>query len=322
MKKMKTIMLFSKLLFYFFIIFLSFNCVIGIREQKHFNLTEKPISGNSINKILVLSIDGMITSFDRRNFFMDEKSMVSQIVGKLNKAKKDPNLKAVILKINSPGGTVTASDIIYQAILDFKKEKNVPIISLFMDTATSGAYYIATATDYIFANPTSITGSIGVIIQSVNVKKGMQKFGIENRNIVSGKNKGLNNPFSDLNAQQFSILQAIVEQMYQRFVSVVQKNRKNLSVANRNIIFDGRIFTSNQAKKLGLVDKIGYFEDSVKWIEKETGLTDLKLVVYTYNRSNFNNVYQFQSSVGEHLNLLNQVLKPKHTSQFLYLWNL
>ena len=301
-------------------IFVYSNCVVSLKEQRHFSLTEKFISGTGEKKVLLLSIDGIITSFSTKNFVMEQQSTVSQIVGKLNKAAKDKNIKAIILKINSPGGTVTSSNIIYQALIDFKKEKQIPIVSIFLDTATSGAYYIASSSDYIVANPTSITGSIGVIIKSVNLQKTIEKMGIKNQTITSGKNKALNDPLSTPNDEHQKILQEIVQQMYENFVSVVKINRKNkLDLKQEDILFDGRIFTSQQAKNLGLIDEIGYFKDVVAWLEKKLSIENFKLITYTYKTGSFNNIYEIQEKVSNQ-NLLNQLFNSKLQNKILYLW--
>ena len=301
-------------------VFIFSNCVISLKDQKHFTLTEKVVSGISEKKVLLLSIDGMITSFSTKNLLLEQQSTVSQIIGKLNKAAKDKKIRAIILKINSPGGTVTASDIIYQALIDFKKKHQIPIVSIFLDTAASGAYYIAASSDYIIGNPTSITGSIGVIIKSINLQKSIEKIGIKNQTISSGKNKSLNDPLESPSEEHQKILQEIVQQMYEKFVSVVKTNRKNrLDLNQEDLLFDGRIFTSQQAKKLGLIDEIGYFKDAVSWLEKKLSTRDFKLITYTYRTGSFNNIYEIQEKAGNP-SFLNQLFNPKLQNKILYLW--
>lgn len=287
------------------------------------------IQGTGNDKILVVPIEGVISEEGKANFLGTSKrdSILVSVKRQLDRAKKDPSIKAVILKINSPGGTVTASDIIYREILLFKQFTDIPVLAMFMDTAASGAYYIAMASDYISAHPTTVTGSIGVIIRGINFKEGLDKIGVKEQTFASGPNKNIGSPTSEMTPEQKAILQGVVNGLYDRFLEVVVSGRPKLKESRIRELADGRIYTANQALSNGLVDGIGYFQEAVK---KTTELPNYRgtdsnprIVTYTSQPSEFTNIYE--SSVlkgfGPDLKLLNRLLDSSSSAKFLYLWD-
>ena len=259
--------------------------------------------------------------------------MIARIKEELSKAYQDQDIKGIILKINSPGGGVTASDIIYREILLFKNNKKIPIVSLFMDTAASGGYYIAMASDKIVAHPTTVTGSIGVVISGVNVKKGLEKIGIEDQTIVSGSNKNILSPLADFSKEQRVIIQSIVNDMYDRFFQIVLKGRPLISDAKLRVLADGRIFSATQAKQEGLVDEIGYFEDAIKVVVSHPNYNSSSLnrnvlpriVTYSQIKKPIRNYYQINEESNIDSGALNQLIKNINIHsevRFLYMWML
>ncbi len=158
-------------------------------------LREFTLQGKKTEKILLIPIQGLISDQPRKEFLRPKPSMVQEIVSQLKRAEKDKNIKAVILKIDSPGGTTTASDILYHEILAYKQRAKVKIIVSMMDVATSGAYYISLPADHIIAHPTTITGSIGVIFLYLRINGLMEKIGLAVEVSKSGKNKDMASPF-------------------------------------------------------------------------------------------------------------------------------
>ena len=130
------------------------------------------------HKVLLIDIDGMILGAELSTFFLSVESTVASVKERLTKAEKDPSIRAVMLRLNSPGGGVTASDIVYQEIMDFKKKTKIPIVACIMDVGASGAYYVAMAADRIVAHPTAVTGSIGVVMNYLTLDGLMKKFGV------------------------------------------------------------------------------------------------------------------------------------------------
>jgi len=238
----------------------------------------------SANSFVIIDVNGIISEEEKSSFYglTSREGMVEGIKNRLSIIKKSPDVKGIILLVNSPGGTVTASDMIYHEIEEFKKKHSIPVITYIKDIGASGAYYIASASDYIFAYPTAITGSIGVIMYNFNFKNLMEKYGVKYVVIKSGKHKDLMSPFKDVDPDEVKWMQGIVDELLGRFIGVVKLNRKNLSLQNIKSLADGRIFTANMAKKVGLIDDVGYFDDALKYLEKLTGVTSYS--VYRYVR--------------------------------------
>ncbi|MDF3818313.1 signal peptide peptidase SppA [Leptospira sp. 96542] len=291
---------------------------------------EKLIGGSDRDKILILSIEGTISDESKESFFgQSTESMVARIKESLKYAERDPDVKGVILKINSPGGTVTASDIIYQEILKFRAKKQIPVFAGFMDTAASGAYYIAMATDAIGAHPTTVTGSVGVILSGFNVKEGLDKIGVKDQSITSGANKAIGSPLTEMSPEQRKILQSIVDNLFQRFFQVVKRGRPDVSESKLKEICDGRVFTAEQAKKDGMIDFIGYFDDFIiqlmshpKYAGERKG--NPRIITYQRGKGRVENIYQTKDQNLQFFQngLVDKFLGTGSNAKFLYLWDL
>jgi protease-4 len=203
----------------------------------------------------------------------------------IRRATKDEDVKAIILEVDSGGGGITASDIIYKALKDFKAEQDGRVIVTLMgDMAASGAYYISLPSDYIFAHPTTLTGSIGVIMQSYNIKGLAEKLGVSDVTIKSGANKDLLNPFKDVDPGQRQILQAVIDAMYDRFLTLVAENRKLPKDVVRPLA-DGRVFVAKDALDNKLIDGIGYMSDAKKKVQDLLKVDDLYIIRYSEQMS-------------------------------------
>jgi len=234
------------------------------------------------DKILVLDIDGAISSGPPTGdaFFGQEDSTVNQVAEKLSKARRDRSIKALIIRVDSPGGGVTASDVVYQTIADFKKETGIPVYVSMLDLAASGGYYVSMAADQIYAHPTSITGSIGVIAMFPQLEALGNKIGVRMEIVKSGQNKDIGSPFHEMTAEERAILQQLIDDMYDRFVEVVKSGRPALEEATIRQLADGRIYTANQALQSGLIDGIMYLPALTKFIRQEIGSRNARVVVY------------------------------------------
>jgi protease-4 len=213
------------------------------------------------------------------------------VVSHLNLAAKDSKVKAVILQIDSPGGSVTASDVLYHEIQDFKKRTQAKVLSMMMNLAASGAYYLALASDRIIAHPTTVTGSVGVIFIRPSLEGLMSKIGVKVETTKSGEYKDMGSPFRGATEEEKRLFQKIIEEMEERFVGLVAERRQMGS--NRiKMISEGRIYTAGQALELGLIDRIGYLSDAVEETKKMAQLPDdARLVVYRRNRYHNDNPY-------------------------------
>ena len=273
-------------------------------------------------KILMIDVDGMISSALDTGLFSREKNIVSRVFERLETAARDPWVKAVILRIDTPGGEVTASDIVYHEVLRFKERTGLPVIGLMMSVAASGGYYIASACDFIMAHPSTLTGSIGVISVFPNVESLMSKVGVKVHVIKSGASKDSGGPFRDMTDEEKKIFQGIIDEYYQGFLDVVARNRKDRIPAEKlRAIADGRVYTAPQALKLGLIDAVGYFDDAFGKARALASLKSAKLVSYTYYPKTKTNIYagrlgDFSPLDAKVLESMLAVLK----TGFYYLW--
>ncbi|MEW5802309.1 MAG: signal peptide peptidase SppA [bacterium] len=268
-----------------------------------FDLEEKTVLGEGKDKVLLMDISGTISEEDETNpLGMTTKiNPVARIREELELAKKDKKIKALILKIDSPGGTVTASDIIYHELKTFKEETGIPIFISMMDVAASGGYYIAMAGDKIIAHPTTITGSIGVLTMKFDVQGLMDKIGVEEVTVKSGDMKDFNSIFHTLRPEDQALLQHVIDSLYERFIGIMVESRPGLAALSReNIrqIADGRIYTAQEALDLKLIDGIGYLEDAISLAKKEAGLIRAKVVIYQRFSQHKSTIYSHDSSAS------------------------
>jgi protease-4 len=256
-------------------------------------LEERVIREGGKEKILVIRIDGVISDSTERDFLGNELdlSMTARVKEELDRAAKDPAIKGILLRINSPGGSVTPCDIIYNEIMRFKKAKGIPVVVEMGDIAASGGVYIASAGDKILAHPTTVTGSIGVIAQFVNAKDLFDKIGLRSETIKSGDKKDIGSPFRVMTPDERALLQDVINSMYERFLSIVLAGRKNLTDAKLRPVADGRIFTAARALEYGLIDSIGYTEDAIALAEKESGVSQAMVVTYSRPGRYVSNIY-------------------------------
>jgi protease-4 len=253
------------------------------------------VAGEAKDKVLMIDIDGTISAALETGFLSREKSVVARVFERLERAAADPSVKAVILRLDTPGGEVTASDIVYHEILRFKERTGRPVIGLMMSVAASGGYYIASACDVIIAHPTTLTGSIGVLSIFPSVESLMSKVGVKVAVIKSGPAKDSGSPFRDMTEDEKKLFQGIIDEYYEGFLAVVAKGRKGrIPEAELRTIADGRVYTAPQALKLGLIDSVGYFEDAFAKARELAGLKSARLVSYTYFPKTKTNVYASQ----------------------------
>lgn len=235
--------------------------VISASKIEQSPFVEQNIAGNknSTNRVAVIELFGVIGYSQPGEYF---DNMVDEMIKKIKLLKNDDTTKAVIVRIDSPGGEVTASDVIYHHLAELDKVK--PVIVYMDSVAASGGYYSAIAGRYLMANELTITGSIGVILQSVNFEGLTDKIGVSTVTIKSGKLKDILNPFRPMSEEEETLLQNLIDESYSRFVGLVSKEREIDETKLRESIADGRIMSGKQALESGLIDQTGYFEDAIK----------------------------------------------------------
>ncbi|MCR4319830.1 MAG: signal peptide peptidase SppA [Candidatus Brocadiaceae bacterium] len=289
-------------------------------------LKETTVMGKGKEKVLIVEISGIISEEEKRGIasLSGEPDMVARIKEELKTAAKDKHVKAVILRINSPGGTVTASDMIYHEIEQFKKKTNNKVVACIMDLGASGGYYVAVSADRIVAHPTTVTGSIGVIMLNLSVEGLLQKIGVKDTSIKTGEHKDMGSPLKTMTDEERKIFQGVLDNMYERFLSVIEENRKELTREKLRSLADGRIYTAQQALEYGLIDQIGYLDEAITLAKQEAGLTKARVIIYHRPGAYKNNIYsQLSNSSFSTINLLNIDLKTfirSGTPSFMYLW--
>jgi protease-4 len=247
--------------------------------------------------------------------------LLARVREELARAEKDDAVKALVVRINSPGGTITASDVVYREIREFKQRRKIPVVAAIMDVGASGGYYAALAADQIFAHPTTITGSIGVIMLTVNAQGLLEKVGVTPLAIKSGPLKDAGSPFRGLTDEERAVFQSVIDDMYGRFVRLVAESRK-IPEARVRAFSDGRIYTAEQARALGLVDRIGYLDEAVAAARQAAALTQARVVMYHRPREYRSNLYSSSPPAGADT-LIAQIaslLGGGPGARFLYLW--
>lgn len=222
------------------------------------------------NKVAVVRIEGVI---------LDSKEAIED----LRRHRDNPGIKAIVLRIDSPGGGVVPSQEIYAEVRKTRADGKVKLVTSMGNVAASGGYYIAAATDKIVANPGTLTGSIGVIMELANVKGLMEKVGVESVVIKSGLHKDLASPFRTMSEEDRAILQGVLDDVHDQFIQAVAAGR-GLEFEQVRELADGRIFTGRQAKKVRLVDELGDLQDAIKLAARMVGITGEPQVVETKKR--------------------------------------
>lgn len=286
-------------------------------------LREKVIEGKGDRKILLVEISGFISNEEKGSTLGPAgPSMVSRLREEMQMASADQDISGMVVRINTPGGVVSASDAIYNEIKRYREASGVPVYSSIVGIGTSGGYYAASATDRIFAQPTAVTGSIGVIAVNLEFSGLMEKLGVSDKTYRSGAMKGMLSPFRPDTPQERKVMQRIMDSMHKRFVDVVAEGRKgSLSMEQVEALADGRPFMADEALKKGLIDEIGYPEDVVKALRDELGLKDARVIAYHRPGSYRGSVYSHNNISGNTVvNISPSTLGEPGGIRFLYLW--
>jgi protease-4 len=276
------------------------------------------------DKIAIIDIDGLLFNRRKGGWLRRGENPVSLLVEKLDKAAEDKSVKAVVLRLNSPGGSVAASDIMYHSLMEFRRETGKPVIACILGLGCSGAYYIACGCDGIVAQPSSVVGNIGTIFQTFSVAGTMEKIGVKAVTIKSGELKDMASPLHDLSDEERIVLEGIIEHHSEQFFEVVRKGRKTIDEQKMAELSDGRVFTAGQALEQGLIDKVGYLDDGIKWAKEMAGIKKSRVVIYNRPSSYMPNAYGVAAASSEGISPLVNLELPDWLdaggAQFLYLW--
>jgi protease-4 len=273
------------------------------------------------NKIAIIDVNGTIINARNSGLFGDGDNPVSLFKERLDAAADDKHVKAVVLRINSPGGAVTASDIMYKELLSFRERTGKPVVVCMMDVAASGAYYLSMAADYVFAHPTTVTGSIGVIMSLYDASGLAAKIGIASNPIKSGPIKDVGNPLREMTPEEREVLQGLVNDFYGQFVHVVSTGR-HMSEDEVRRLADGRVYGGLEAKALHLVDEVGYMDDAIACAKSMAHICDATVVAYDRGCGYRGSVYAGLANIPSNINIHLDVpgLTRGHGATFMYVW--
>jgi len=239
------------------------------------------------NRVAIIRVTGLISTGDvGRGLFIGGAGS-EEIIRQLKKARSDDSIKAIVLRINSPGGSAAGAQEIYRELMKIRNSKKFKkyIVASMGDVAASGGYYIASAADKIVADPATLTGSIGVISQSLVFEELMKKVGVEAVTVKRGPFKDMGSSFREPRPEEQKLMQAAIDDVYSQFVKDVAAGREKLNEEQVRRLADGRIYTGSQAKQKGLVDELGNLEDAVSAAAKAAGIKGTPHVVEMGRRS-------------------------------------
>jgi len=283
-------------------------------EEKSDNASSFSRNKKGKGEVAWIKVRGVIAQ-DNNSSPFSAPSGASAVAKKIREAGEDKDIKAIVLDINSPGGTVASVQNIYSEILKAKKDKKV--VAIFRDVAASGGFYIAMAADKIVAEPGTITGSVGVIMQASNVEGLFDKIGIKVTPITSGKYKDIGSAYRPMSDAEKALLQDMVDDTYTQFFAAVKAGRPNVAADVLTEYTDGRIFTGQRAYNLGFVDKLGGEEEALQLAGELAGIKDPKIV-----SSRSEDFREFLFSMGSSLDNKSFVkqLESLATPSVAYLW--
>lgn len=305
---------------------------VGLRptdEDIESTVVERDPAGWTSNRVAIIDITGLIHNSRSSSLLAEGKNPVDVLHQKLEAARNDSDVKAILLRINSPGGTVTATDAMYREIERFRADTGKPVVTVMMDVAASGGYYVSCATDHVVAYPTTITASIGVILQTISVRDGLERIGIRPEAITSGPHKDTGSPLGRLDESDREILRTMVDDFYQRFRGVVREARPNIDEETFATATDGRIVTGEAAFEMGLVDQLGDLHDAWAVAKKLADVERAHLALYHTSYQPAKSPYAQTPTAGRQpvqtqINLaqfnFDELLVGDPTSSFLYLW--
>jgi protease-4 len=283
-------------------------------------LEESVVEGRGPDKVLLLDLAGVLA--EEPIFTLEGRPQVpllARVREELEKAQEDERVRAVVLRINSPGGTVTASDILYHEITRFKMRRKIPVVASILDVGASGGYYVALAADRIVAHPTTVTGSIGVLMLTVNASGLLEKIGVSANYVKSGEFKDMGSPFRAIRPEERALFQDLIDRFYARFVQLVARSRK-LDEARVRAIADGRVHTAAEALQLGLVDQIGYLDEAIDAAKVAAGVAEASVISYHRPRQYRATIYSSATEPAPVAGLPDLARLVVSGPRFLYLW--
>ena len=233
----------------------------------------------------VIKITGTIDNSGSSSVYETSSYNQDWLLGMIDAITAEPENRGIILYLDTPGGSVYATDEVYLRLLDYKEKTGNPVYAVMGPTCASGGYYISCAADKIYANRNTVTGSIGVTMGTVvEISELLEKYGIKTTTLVSGDNKAMGSMYDPLTEEQIAIYQSIIDESYEQFTGIVAEGR-NMDINTVKALADGRVYTAKQALDNGLIDEICSYDDALLSIQKETGLDGSAVYEYEYSEN-------------------------------------
>lgn len=315
-----------------FIFSISFQLITSIAStdfSKLFNQGEKSFNekvvdnGKGSDKIAVLNLEGTIQNDSGSSLLDNDGYNHEQFLDMLEDAGKDRAIAGVILRVDTPGGGVVESAEIHDKVKEIQDKYEKPVYVSMGNTAASGGYYVSAAADKIVAHPATLTGSIGVIMESMNYAELADKLGIDFNTIKSGEFKDIMSSNRKMTDDEHDILQTMIDELYDEFVQVIVDGR-DLSESEVKDLGDGRVYTGKQAKENGLVDDVGTMEDTIAAMKKDYDLPDAKVIEYE-NKSGIADMFSMkaQNMFGSESDLvgMKELLRDSSGPRAMYLYS-
>ncbi len=282
---------------------------------------EQVVEGEGRAKLVMVDISGLISSahigFAR---FSKEPPLIPRLKEELRAATADPDVVGLLVRIDSGGGSVTASDILYHELKQFGEEKNVPVVACVMDKALSGGYYAALAADAIVAHPTAVVGGVGVITFKFNIAGLLDKWGIEEETVKSGDLKDFWSPLRPGKPEEIALMQGITDRLHQRFLKLIEENR-DLKSCTLKQVARGGIFDAPGARGLKIIDEVGYLDDALALLRQLAGVDKARVIIYRRPGSYAENIYAASAPLVRELSLIErgaaELLGPSFRYQYL-----
>jgi protease-4 len=291
-------------------------------------LSEIELQKGSNNKILVINIYGTIQDSEKKGSLMGpaEMNISARISEELEKAAEDSSIKAIILRIDSPGGSVTTCDIIHNLIIEHKKKYGTYVVAHMGSVAASGGYYLSVTADRIIAHPTTVTGSIGVVAVMVNIEGLLEKIGVADQTLKSGAAKTMGSPLHRMTKTERHLFQKIIDALYERFISVILESRSSMTPESLLAIADGRVMIANDALESGLIDQIGYWQTAINTAAKGAGISDPTVITYRRPGEYHPNAFTIENRKQQpNFSLIpvdSSLFFNKYGVSFMYLWKM
>lgn len=256
-------------------------------------IVEMPI-GSARNRcgpsVAIIDVDGVLVNENQSGLLSAGLNPVDSFRAKLDRAAANPNIAAIVVRIHSPGGGVTASDIMHRDLQQFRARTGRPVIACLMDVGAGGAYYVATAADHIVAHPTTVTGGLGIILNLYNLQDLMAQFNIIGVSIKAGSQVDIGSPLRSIPTESRELLQSMAQGFHERFRQSIATAR-SLPNSGEEPYWDGRILSAQQAQEYGLVDTIGYLDDALQLAAWQCGAAAGNVVLLQQCRQRVQSIY-------------------------------